>query len=97
MKLRTTSLAIVFFALLAGCENEPPHSLRSYTIRLTRPDGTVHHTYTIQSDGEPRVVGYEDEGGCLRVVYRQGFQCAWTQPFPVGWLVEVEPQAESSQ
>lgn len=96
MTHRTTLLALVFFALVVGCENES-HSLRTYTIRLTRPDGTVHHTYTIQSDGEPRIVGYEDEGGCLRVMYRQGFQCGWTQPFPVGWLVEVEPLPESNQ
>jgi hypothetical protein len=90
------ALAIVVAVVaIAGCDNEPS-SLRTYTIRLTRPDGTLHHTYTIHSEDEPSVVVYENEGGCPRVMSRRGFRCVWTQPFPVGWLVEVEPKAEAA-
>jgi hypothetical protein len=68
--------------------------LRPYTIRLTRPDGRTHHTYTIESVAEPKVVMYPNEHGCLRVWSRRVDRESYTQPFPVGWLVEVEPKVE---
>lgn len=68
--------------------------LRPYTIRLTRPDGRTHHTYTIESVVEPKVVIYPNEHGCLRVWSRRVDRESYTQPFPVGWLVEVEPKVE---
>lgn len=71
--------------------------LRSYTIRLTRPDGRTHQTYTIESVVEPKVVIYRNEHGCLRVWSRQVDRESYTQPFPVGWLVEVEPKVEEER
>jgi hypothetical protein len=86
-------VAIVLAVMLAGCgaESHAPH-LSDYKIKLTRPDGVLHNTYTIHSEDEPDVVVYDD--GCLRVRSVRGHRLFWTQPFPVGWLVEVEPKAE---
>jgi hypothetical protein len=86
-------VAIVLAVALSGCgaESHAPH-LSDYKIKLTRPDGVMHNTYTIYSEHEPEVVVYDD--GCLRVRSVRGHRRFWTQPFPVGWLVEVEPRAE---
>jgi hypothetical protein len=87
-------VAILFAMMLAGCGAEAEtRPLREYTIRLTRPDGVVHSTYTLQSDKEPDVSA--TDGGCLRVWSRSGFTVYVTQPYPVGWLVEVVPNAET--
>jgi len=94
--MRLTLAIAIAIAAFAGCDNDSQsQSLHAYTIRLTRPDGTLHHTYTIHSETEPVIVAYEDEGGCLRVRSFRGYRCVWTQPFPVGWLVEVETKAEA--
>jgi hypothetical protein len=74
-----------------------PSVLRPYTIRLTCPDGRIHHTYTIQSIAEPKVIMYPNEYGCLRVWSRRLDRVSYTQPFPVGWLVEVEPKIEGDK
>lgn len=86
-------VAIVLAVILSGCgaESQSPH-LSDYKIKLTRPDGVLHNTYTIHSEREPKVVVYDD--GCLRVMSERGHRLFWTQPFPVGWLVEVEQKAE---
>lgn len=86
-------VAIAFAVVLSGCgaESHAPH-LSDYKIKLTRPDGVLHNTYTIHSEREPEVVVYDD--GCLRIMSKRGHRVFWTQPFPVGWLVEVEPIAE---
>ena len=86
-------VAIVLAVIISGCgaESNAPH-LSDYKIKLTRPDGVLHNTYTIHSEREPVVVVYDD--GCLRGMSERGHRTFWTQPFPVGWLVEVEPRAE---
>jgi hypothetical protein len=74
-----------------------PTVMRPYTIRLTRPDGITHHTYTIHSIVEPKVIMYPNEYGCMRVWSRRLDRVSYTQPFPAGWLVEVEPKMESDK
>jgi hypothetical protein len=86
-------VAIVLAVMLAGCvedaQTRPP---REYTMKLTRPDGVLQSTYTLHSDVEPSVC--ESDAGCLRVYSRIGRTVNVTQPFPIGWLVEVVPKAE---
>ena len=82
--------AVVFAVMLAGCGTEvQTRPLREYRIKLTRPDGALHSTYAIKSDKEPDVTA--TEAGCLRVWSWSGFTVYRSQPYPVGWLVEVEP------
>jgi hypothetical protein len=87
-------VAIVLAVMLAGCvedaQTRPP---REYTMKLTRPDGVLQSTYTLQSDVEPSVC--ESDAGCLRVYSRIGSTVNVTQPFPIGWLVTVHPKVET--
>jgi hypothetical protein len=85
-------------AIIAAANRDgEPVVPRPYTIRLTRPDGSTHHTYTIQSIVEPKVIMYPNEYGCMRVWSRRLDRVSYTQPFPAGWLVEVEPKMESDK
>jgi|694.fasta_scaffold00210_121 hypothetical protein len=89
---------VLCVAVLVGCAAPNPAAFKSYTVTVTRPDGVVHRTLQIQSTEHPRVESFDDEGGCLRVLYWNGsFDRYSTQPFPSGWLVEVEPNAEASR
>jgi hypothetical protein len=84
-------------AIAAVKMNSEPAVPRAYTIRLTRPDGCTHRTYTIQSIVDPVVITYPNEHGCLRVRSRRLDRASYTQPFPAGWLVEVEPKVEDDK
>jgi len=87
-------VVIVFALTLAGCgADAQTRSPREYTVKLTRPDGALQSAYTLQSDVEPSVC--ESDAGCLRVYSRVGYTVYRTQPFPIGWLVEVVPKAEA--
>jgi len=88
--------AVIAIIAAVNRDGEPVVPL-PYTIRLTRPDGRTHHTYTIQSIVEPKVIMYPNEYGCMRVWSRRLDRVSYTQPFPAGWLVEVEPKMESDK
>lgn len=78
---------IIFFAvlLLAGCVGASPE--KPYTVRLIRPDGVVHKTVTITRSYYPPV--HSNDSG-ISWVSNSGVHA------PVGWLIEVEPQAEDA-
>jgi hypothetical protein len=87
-------VAILFAMMLAGCGADArTRPSREYTMKLTRPDGVLQSTYTLQSDVEPSVC--ESDAGCLRVYSRVGYTVYVTQPFPIGWLVTVHPKVET--
>jgi hypothetical protein len=87
-------VAIAFAVMLAGCgADAQTRQPREYTMKLTRPDGVLQSTCTLQSDVDPSVC--ESDAGCLRVYSRVGYTVYRTQPFPIGWLVTVHPKVET--
>jgi hypothetical protein len=74
--------------MLAGCVRDSS----KYLVTVSRPDGSLHKTFELQSDSAPRVAS---SGGCLEVWSSLGGDVCRTDAYPAGWLVEVAKQEET--
>jgi hypothetical protein len=94
MNTGRTCALFAALSLLAGCA-EP--DCKTYRVTVTRPDGAVHRQFTLRSASYPYVMPIRNESSCLAVYYCTGFGCATTEAFPSGWMLDVEPTAESGE
>lgn len=93
---------IVASLCLAGCEPgkpKQPEAIKSYKIKLVRPDGLKHKEFIIKSFGTPYVGTHIGGQTVLCDQFRQNENRAeWDgQIAPVGWLWEIEILPEQNQ
>jgi len=87
--------------LLSGCGKPTPLPLKTYSVSVVKPDGTVHNEYTIECGGKPKF--RSTDGGNLYLEWWDardflGDPSRWysSEILPVGWGFKVEPLAESN-
>lgn len=77
---------VLMFA--AGCGGPPPE--RTFLVRLVRSDGKVHREYRVRSSFRPDVYSRLNSG--VQFITGAGIR---DNEAPVGWLWEIEEEAES--